>query len=148
MNYLPEGLPAPRPAEPVLEKPYWDALREERLAVQRCGACEYWQWGPEWICHNCLSTNMAWVDVAPRGRIYSWERIWHAAHPALKGRVPYLAVLVELPEAGGIRMVGNLLGDPRQTVCIGTDVRGEFEHHVDGEPAYTLLHWRVLGDEQ
>ena len=33
--------------------------------------------------------------------------------PALNGHGPYIVVLVELPEYGNIRMVGNLLGDPQ-----------------------------------
>ena len=50
-----------------------------------------------------------------QGRIYSWERPWHPVHPALKGHGPYIVVLVELPDAGNVRMLGNLLGDPRRT---------------------------------
>ena len=38
---------------------------------------------------------------------------------ALRQHGPYLAVFVELPHAGGLRMVGNLLGDPMQMVTIG-----------------------------
>jgi uncharacterized OB-fold protein len=85
----------------------------------------------------------AWVDVAPRGVIYSWERVWHPSHASLKGHGPYLAVLVELPEAGSVRMVGNLLGDPMQAVTIGARVEGVFEHHPDASTAYSLLQWRV-----
>jgi uncharacterized OB-fold protein len=84
-----------------------------------------------------------WVDVAPRGLIYSWERVWHPSHAALKGHGPYLAVLVELPDAGGVRMIGNLLGDPLQTVVIGARVEGEFEHHPDASTPYSLLQWRL-----
>jgi hypothetical protein len=40
-------------------------------------------------------------------------------------------------------MVGNLLGDPRQNVAIGTDVEGVFEHRTESDPAYSLLQWRV-----
>lgn len=76
------------------------------------------------------------------GRIYSWERVWHPVHPALKGHCPYLAVLVELPHAGGLRMVGNLLGDPLQEVRIGAEVQGVFEHHPEASQPYTLLQWR------
>ena len=63
-------------------------------------------------------------------------------HPALKGHCPYLAVLVELPHAGGLRMVGNLLGDPLQEVRIGAEVQGVFEHHPEASQPYTLLQWR------
>jgi hypothetical protein len=52
---------------------------------------------------------------------------------------------VELPHAGHVRMVGNLLGDPLQTINIGTDVQGVFEHHHDSMPRYSLLHWQTTG---
>jgi len=50
-------------------------------------------------------------------------------HPALKNHGPYLAVLVELPHAGNVRMLGNLLGDPQQEVVIGAAVEAVFEPH-------------------
>jgi len=63
-------------------------------------------------------------------------------HPALKDQGPYLVVLVEFPDADGIRMVGNLLGDPQQEVSIGADVVRVFEHHREADPPFTLLQWR------
>ena len=140
--YLPEGLPIPVPEADRLSAPYWSGLREERLVVQHCAQCGTWQFGPEWICHRCHAFDPTWADVEPKGRIYSWERVWHPSHPALKAEGPYLAVLVELPHAGNVRMVGNLLGDPMQRVEIGAEVVGEFEHHEDDDPPFTLLHWR------
>ena len=64
-------------------------------------------------------------------------------HPALLGHGPYLVVLVELPEAGGLRMLGNLLGDPLQQVHIGSDVQGVFEHHPAAQLPHSLLQWRL-----
>ncbi len=61
-------------------------------------------------------------------------------HPALAGHGPYIVVLVELPEYGNIRMVGNLLGDPRQEVRIGAPVEAVFEPHAD----FTLVQWRIV----
>ncbi|ABE29446.1 hypothetical protein DR64_1241 [Paraburkholderia xenovorans LB400] len=143
--YLPAGLPVPVAEPDGLSAPYWQALRENRLFVQRCARCGTWQFGPEWICHGCHAFNPAWTEVASRGRIYSWERIWHPSHDVLTGYGPYLAVLVELPDAGHVRMVGNLLGDPLQTVTIGSEVEGVFEHHADADPPYTLMQWRLCG---
>ncbi len=140
--YLPAGLPAPVAEPDGLSQPYWSGLREERLLVQRCADCGTWQFGPEWLCHRCHRFDPAWVEVAARGVIYSWERVWHPSHAALKGHGPYLAVLVELPEAGSVRMVGNLLGDPMQEVHIGAPVVGVYEHHPDTDPPFSLLQWR------
>jgi uncharacterized protein len=145
--YLPDGLPAPVPEADGLSAPYWEGLRQERLLVQRCPACGQWQFGPEWLCHQCHRFDPDWVQVAPQGLIYSWERVWHPSHPALKTHGPYLAVLVELPDAGHVRMVGNLLGDPLQEVTIGARVQGVFEHHPAAQPAaqpaFSLLQWRL-----
>lgn len=143
--YLPEGLPAPMPARDGLDMPYRKGLEEDKLIVQRCNDCKTWQWGPEWICHSCHSFDIGWEEVAPTGKIYSWERAWHPVHPALKDHGPYIVALIELPHAGNIRMVGNLLGDPRQEIEIGADVEAVFEHHKDAKMPFTLVQWRVAG---
>jgi uncharacterized OB-fold protein len=140
--YLPPGLPIPVVEPDGLSAPYWGGLRESRLRVQRCAHCLTWQFGPEWLCHRCHAFDPEWVAVEPRGRIFSWERIWHPSHAALRQHGPYVAVLVELPDAGGVRMVGNLLGDPMQAVEIGARVEGVFEHHQDADPPYSLLQWQ------
>lgn len=139
--YLFAGLP--QPAANSLDEPYWSSLPDEILRVQRCNDCLGWQWGPEWLCHHCHSDNLAFKEVVPQGVIYSYERVWHPVHPALKDQGPYIVVLIELPLAGGTRMVGNLLGDPEQTVSIGAAVEGVFEHHTDVQNPFSLLQWRL-----
>jgi uncharacterized OB-fold protein len=142
-SYLAKGLPQPVPTPDGLDAPFWSGLKDERLLLQRCSGCRKFQWGPEWLCHRCLSFDLAYEPVAPKGRIYSYERVWHPVHPALKAQGPYLVVLIELPHADDVRLVGNLLGDPRAPVRIGAAVEGVFEHHPDGNPAFTLLQWQL-----
>ena len=142
-HYLAPGLPAPRPARDGLDAPFWAGLQAERLLIQRCQACGRWQWGPEWICHRCHSFDLNFENVAGTGRIYSYERVWHPVHRALVDQGPYIVVLVELPQADSVRLIGNLLGDPRQPVPIGARVAASFEHHTEGDPPYTLLQWRL-----
>jgi len=142
--YLNPGLPAPQPR--ALDAPYWEGLRAGRLLLQRCRACERFQWGPEWICHRCLSFELEFVEIEPRGVIYSHQRVWHPVHPALADQGPYVIVLVELPHADGVRMVGNLLGDPRQPLVIGATVEGVCEHHAEQALPFSLLQWRVVGE--
>ena len=144
-TYLPAGMPAPVPEPDGLDAPYWEGTRKGELRVQRCRACAGWQWGPEWVCHRCLSFDLAWERVDPPGRIYSWERSWHPVHPALKTGLPYVAVVVELPGADGIRMLGNLAGDPEASIAIGAEVEPLFEDHPDADPPFTLVQWRRTG---
>ena len=142
--YLAAGLPAPAPYPDGLAREYWEANRRHELVTQRCTECRGWQWGPEFICYRCHSDKLSYERVSPRGRIYSWERCWYPVHPALQKGVPYLVVLVELPEAGDVRMVGNLLGNPLQDVAIGAEVEAVFEDHTDTEPPFTLVQWRLV----
>ena len=147
MSYLQSGLPAP--AADALDAPFREGLRAQELRLQRCQTCRKFQWGPEWVCHRCLSFALEYEAVAPSGIIYSYERVWHPVHPALADQGPYIVVLIALPQADDVRLVGNLLGDPLQPVPIGAKVRGVFEHHDATEsrsgpvPEFTLLQWRL-----
>ena len=142
-GYLDPGLPKPVPAADGLDAPFWEGVAAGKLMLQKCNACERWQWGPEWICHRCHSDDVGFEEVPPVGRIYSFERVWHPVHPALKNQGPYIVVLVEFPEHDQARIVGNLLGDPHQDVVIGDEVHAVFEHHADEDPAFTLVQWKV-----
>ena len=139
-SYMPEGMPLPAPQPDGLDAPFWQGTRQHRLLVQHCRACQTFQFGPEWICHQCRGADLDWQACSGHGKVYAFERVWHAVHPALKGRIPYLVVLVELPDAGNVRLVGNLLGDPLQDVRIGDDVDVVWEDHDE----VTLPQWCVV----
>ena len=136
--YLKPGLARPAPTD-GLDAPFWDGLRDEKLLLQRCAACTGWQWGPELVCHRCHSFDLRYEETEATGVIYSHQRVWHPVHPALAEQGPYIIVLVELPHADNVRMIGNLLGEPEQPLEIGAAVAGVFEHHLDEDPPHTLL---------
>lgn len=141
--YLPEGLPTPLAEPAALYGPYWQATRAQKLMVQRNPATGVYQWPPQWIAHDTQTFELEWVEVAPKAVIYSWTRAWHPVHRALQNAGPYIIVIVELPHAPGVRMLGNLLGDPMQDVVIGAEVEAAFEHHNDASTPFTLVHWRT-----
>jgi len=143
MSYLADGLPAPVPSRDGLDAPFWQGLADEKLLLQRCQSCERWQWGAEWVCHRCRSFDLSFEQTEATGVIYSHQRVWHPVHPSLAEQGPFVIVLVELPHADNVRLVGNLLGDPMQPLEIGTSVTGVYEHHPGNDPSFTLLHWRV-----
>jgi uncharacterized OB-fold protein len=138
--YLPAGMPAPVPAADGLDAEFWAGTRRGQLLFQRCDGCGTLR-APEWICHRCHSFDATWCPVSPRGTVYAWERVWHPVMPALAGACPYLVVVVEIADAEGLRLLGNLLGDPLQDVRIGGPVEAVFEHHDE----YTLVQWRSTG---
>lgn len=140
-SYLPPVLGIPVPVPSGVDRPFHEGLAAHRLALQQCGACGGWQWPAEVLCYQCRSFDMRWVDVPPAGELFSWTRVWHPAREGLEEAVPYLAIVVEIPAAGRIRLVGNLLGDPRRDPVIGERLHGVFEDHLAGTERFTLLQW-------
>jgi hypothetical protein len=92
------------------------------------------------MCPNCYSTDLRWPAVAPAGTVYSWTRTWQPFTPELSGHLPYVVVLVELPEAGGRRVLGVLRDSDAATVRIGQPVKGDFDEPADGQ-GWPLLRW-------
>jgi uncharacterized OB-fold protein len=129
MPYLPADLPRILPGRD--DAPWWDALRRHELVVQRCAACGAWRHPPGPVCAACHSTAVRWERVGGRGRVFSWTVIHHAVHPSLADRVPYNVVLVELPDAGNVRLVTNLVDVAPGDVRVGLEVEVVFEDVED-----------------
>ncbi len=138
-------MPRPVWGEGDLYAPYWKGLLADRLLIQRNSQTGVYQWPAQIIAHDTLTFDLEWTEVPAQGSIYSWSRVWHPVHPALVGFGPYIIVVVELHIAPGLRMLGNLVGDPMQQVTPGQPVAGVFERH-EAEAPYTLLQWRVLSE--
>lgn len=137
-SYLPPSMPTPMPSPDGLDADFWAGTRSGELRFQRCDDCGVLR-SPEWICHACRSFRASWVAVPQRGSVFTWERVWHPAMPELEESVPYIVVVVELDGTDGLRLLGNLLGDPMQHVAIGDRVEAVFEHHAE----HTLVQWRL-----
>jgi len=100
-------------AEPA-DAPYWRGLREGRLLMQRCQGCQRWKWPAVARCGDCGAWHPPWQSVAMRGVLYSWIKTWQAFASGEDCRLPYVTVLVALPEAGGRRLLGLFEGDEAQ----------------------------------
>ncbi|MGW0040060.1 Zn-ribbon domain-containing OB-fold protein [Gordonia sp. NPDC003376] len=128
------------PAADGHDQPYWDGLLAGELRLQRCRQCHTWIWGPQSVCSSCYGFDIGWESVQPEGTVYSWSRSWYPYIEELADTLPYISILVELPHAGGRRLLGILTDDPEDTPRIGEQVVGSFERR-DGEQ-WPLLRWR------
>lgn len=108
-----------------LTRPYWQAAREGRLVVQRCGNCGSLRHPPLHRCPNCHATEVEWTPVQGRGTVYTFTVVEHPTHAALEEAVPYVVALVELAE--GPRILTNIRGCPPESVRVGMPVRVTFE---------------------
>lgn len=112
-------LPTPTP----VSQPFWDAAKQHRLSMQRCHDCEQMVFTPRELCPGCMSSDLDWVDLSGRGRVYTYTLIQQAAHPYFQDKVPYLYGVVLLDE--GPRMFTNFLMD-HDAIEIGQRVQAVF----------------------
>jgi uncharacterized OB-fold protein len=128
-------------------QPFWDALREERVLLQRCGACDSWVYYPRARCPRCLSGDLTWHEVSGRGHLFSFTVTHQPTTFQFADEMPQLIAIVELDE--GVRLTSTLVGPVGSAhdgeaqpgnLHIGTPVVPVFDHGDDG---ITLLRYRL-----
>jgi uncharacterized OB-fold protein len=124
-----------------LTQPFWDALRDERVVLQRCGACDSWVYYPRARCPRCLSGDLTWHEVSGRGHLFSFTVTHQPTTFQFADEMPQLIAIVELDE--GVRLTTTLVSTNGATghsdLEIGRAVVPVFDHGDDG---ITLLRYR------
>jgi uncharacterized OB-fold protein len=110
-------------------RPYWEACRRGQLLVQRCDACQSWQFYPRGICSGCWSTDIRWVPSSGRGTVWTFTVTRQNRTPGFAEEVPYVLALVELEE--GVKMFSNIVGCDPGEVAIGMPVEATFIRATD-----------------
>ena len=130
------------------DEPYWLALEAGEFKISRCGGCREWLWPAHFRCGKCGSWDIGWEAVEPVGTVYTWTRN-HAVSDVLKERradVPYVTLLVELPQAGGARVAGVLAGEDAG-LRIGAPVRGIVRPPEERSRGYATMAWALADAE-
>jgi len=117
-RFFPDGMPSPLADATSL--PWWQAASEHRLVVQRCTSCGRTRLPPAPVCPECRSANSDWREVSGRGEIYTYTVVHR---PIAAGQqLPYVIAVVALDDAGGIRIISNLVGIDLDHLTIGLPV--------------------------
>jgi len=131
-----EGRPLPR--RTPTSAPYFDALREGRLRLQRCPRDGFFFY-PRSRCPECLGDDWSWENVSGRGTVYSFTVDRVGLDPAQRSRIPLVIAIVELEE--GPRLTSNVVGCTPEAVSVGLPVVATFED-LGSE---TLVHFQPAG---
>jgi uncharacterized OB-fold protein len=99
----PKPLPRPTPET----QPFWDALKQHELRIQRCMACGKPYFYPRPFCPQCFSWDVEWFTCSGKATLHTYEII-HRAPRAFQADAPYVIAVVQLEE--GPRMMSNIVG--------------------------------------
>ena len=136
MAYLPDAMPLPN-TEEIDTKEYWARVQNKEFVVQQCVDCDTFTFPPGPICYNCQSFNHKLTAVEGKGQIYSYIIAIHPVHPSLVERGSYNVAIVELPEVGNVRFVGNVIDAADDELYVGMPVKATFEERG----GVTMVQW-------
>lgn len=128
------------PPKPIADRdtqPFWDAVAEHKLVVPRCTSCERWIWQPRPLCPYCHAADPAWHEVSGSARVVSWTALHPPVLTVWADKLPFVILLVELDDAPGVRMIGQLVDDEGELL----KTNGEPEGLAMRMPL--SLRWRV-----
>jgi uncharacterized OB-fold protein len=75
---------------------FWEFCENRELRMQRCQACQEYQWPPVESCRSCGGSPLVWTRLSGHGRVRSWcvfQREYHEECPP-----PWPVLMVELDE--------------------------------------------------
>lgn len=102
-------VPRPGPPSNPVTAPFWAALGEGRLLLQRCERCGHVQHHPRPRCTSCWAAGPAWTPSPGLGVVWTWTVVHRSGHPGWVAATPYAVVVVELDE--GPRLVTAWSGE-------------------------------------
>ncbi len=117
-RFFPDTMPPPLANATTL--PWWKAAAEHRLVVQRCTSCEHTRLPPAPICPECRSADSDWKEVSGRGKVYTYTTVHRAI--AAGQELPFVIAVIELEDAGGVRIISNLVAADLEEIEIGLPV--------------------------
>jgi uncharacterized protein len=132
MNFE-KPLPTPTPTS----APFWHALRDGVVKLQKCHDCGVWVFYPRSRCSNCLSEALEWHEVSGNGTLYTFTIARQPTSPHFASEVPQRLAVVELDE--GVRMTTTLVNVADADIRIGMRLRPYFDPVSD---EITLLRYQ------
>ena len=88
----------PLPTLTKLNRPYFEGAKQGELRLQRCRPNGHHWFPPSTNCPRCLSTDVEWVRVSGRGRVWSWIVMHQRYFKAFEADLPYNVAFIQLEE--------------------------------------------------
>ncbi len=120
-------------------RPFWDALKNRRISIQRCDACTKWVFYPRRFCPGCGSTHLSWREVSGEATLYMFTLAVLPVSEDFMDAGPQLLAVAELIE--GIRLPTTLVELEPDCVKIGMSLEPVFDEATLGD--ITLLRFRA-----
>ncbi|WP_181779576.1 Zn-ribbon domain-containing OB-fold protein [Pseudonocardia pini] len=110
-------------------EPFWLAAKEDRLVAPKCADCGTFRLPPTPFCPECRSKAVDWTELSGRAEVFSYSVVH--GFPGLPD-ITLVAAVLDLPDAPGARLIGNIVDVDPAVVHIGMPVTVQFSTISDG----------------
>ena len=137
------------PVADDLTRPYWEAAKEGKLAIQRCQSCGTYNHPPVFLCKNCTDPNAELVaePVSGKGTLRQWYVCHDTSVEGWEDHVPYAVLAVELDEQPNLLVMSNLLNHEYDELGEGIEIGMRLEVVFDkANDDYYIPQWQPAQD--
>jgi uncharacterized OB-fold protein len=84
------------------------------------------------FCPQCRSQEVEWPELSGHGTVFTYTIVMHPVLPSLRECVPYAVAAVTLPDAGGVRLLGNIVQMDSDQLAVDLPVKVQWADIADG----------------
>ena len=121
--------------------PFWEAAARHELSIPRCSQCGQFRMPPTPFCPGCQSQGIDWTTIQGHGVVYSFTLVTRSIIPGMEDTVPYVPAIIELPEAGDVRLISNIVDCSLEDITVGASCSLVWHDTANG---YTLPLFRLM----
>ncbi len=127
-----------RPLITETSRPYWQALRQERIDIQHCRRCGRWVFYPRNICPHCGAMELDWKTASGDASLYTFTVALAPVSVDFVEDVPLFLAVAVLAE--GVHIPTTLVDVSADDIEIGMKLEPVFDHEHLGD--ITLLRFK------
>jgi uncharacterized OB-fold protein len=109
---------------------FYHFAQEGKLMAAQCDKCGALLVPPRPVCTNCLSKDLEWIKLKPKGKLLTYTVI-HVASPQFQSLAPYAVGIVKLED--GPNLPGMIKGIEPEKIKVGMDVLVDFDTDIPAE---------------
>ena len=117
-----------RPGNPQECDPFWEALKQDKVALQRCDICHRYTYYPTGGCQWCGGP-LRYEDVDVTATVNTWTMSMLEFGPGLE--TPYVVAIVNPECEPGLQVMTNLVNCRVSDIRIGMRVKPLIVHDED-----------------
>ena len=122
---------------------FYKFIGERRLMAAKCKNCGLLLVPPRPMCTRCLSTNLEWIELKPRGKVLTYTVI-HVAPKQFESIAPYAFGIIELED--GPRLPGMIKGVEFDDLKVGMELELDFDESSKEWPFWPKYFFRPVKD--